>query len=172
MLQKEPADVRSDIYAVGALLFHAVGGKPIAETGAELMAWEPETPVAGVPQILGRCLGDKDTRYSSAAELHRDLVRLVKRLTPPVRYAWGPPRRSGLSQVERRIRMRLLTAWGSSVCEEETQSWLMACVADGMGGMEAGEAASGAVVRSIEAQSPGGILRPVASLARSPCERG
>ena len=89
MLQKEPADVRSDIYAVGALLFHAVGGKPIAETGAELMAWEPETPIAGVPQILGRCLGDKDTRYSSAAELHRDLVRLVKRLTPPVRYVSG-----------------------------------------------------------------------------------
>ena len=28
------------------------------------------------------------------------------------------------------------------MCEEETQNWLLACVADGMGGMEAGEAAS------------------------------
>ena len=112
LLREEPADVRSDIYAVGALLFHAVDGKPIAESGVELMAWEPEAPIAGVPQILSRCLGEKDTRYSSAAELHRDLVRLVKRLTPPVRYAWESPRRSALSQAERRIRTRLLTAQG------------------------------------------------------------
>ena len=84
LLREDPADVRSDIYAVGALLFHAVNGKPIAESGVELIAWEPETPVAGVPQILSRCLGDKDTRYQSAAELHRDLTCLAKRLDPTV----------------------------------------------------------------------------------------
>jgi len=77
LLKEESADLRSDIYAVGALLFHAVGGKPIAETGVELMAWEPDTPLAGIPQILNRCLGDKETRYGSAEELHRDLLRLV-----------------------------------------------------------------------------------------------
>ena len=96
LLREEPADVRSDIYAVGALLFHAVDGKPIAESGVELMAWEPEAPIAGVPQILSRCLGEKDTRYRTAAELHRDLVRLVKRLTPPVRYAVGVATTIGL----------------------------------------------------------------------------
>ena len=153
LLREDPADVRSDIYAVGALLFHAVGGKPIAESGVELMAWEPETPVAGVPQILSRCLGDKDTRYSSAAELHRDLVRLVKRLTPPVRYALGAATSIGLEPSRTTNQDAFTYCLGSSVCEEETQSWLMACVADGMGGMEAGEAASGAVVRSIEAQA-------------------
>jgi protein phosphatase len=42
---------------------------------------------------------------------------------------------------------------GSSVCEDESESWLMACVADGMGGMEAGEAASRAVVVSVAAQA-------------------
>ena len=153
LLREDPADVRSDIYAVGALLFHAVGGKPIAESGVELIAWEPETPVSGVPQILSRCLGEKDTRYSSAAELHRDLVRLVKRLTPPVRYALGAATSIGLEPSRTTNQDAFTYCLGSSVCEEETQSWLMACVADGMGGMEAGEAASGAVVRSIEAQA-------------------
>ena len=153
MLKQDPADVRSDIYAVGALLFHAVGGKPIAETGAELMSWEPETPLAGVPQILGRCLGDKGTRYDSAIELHRDLVRLVKRLTPPVRYAMGAATSIGLEPGRTTNQDAFTYCLGTSVCEEETESWLMACVADGMGGMEAGEAASGAVVKSLEAKA-------------------
>jgi len=153
LLKGEPADVRSDVYAVGAMLFHAMGGKPIAETGVELMAWEPETPVAGVPQILNRCLGDKESRYASAAELHRDLVRLVKRLTPPVRYAVGAATSIGLEPTRITNQDAFTYCLGSSVCEEESQSWLMACVADGMGGMEAGEVASRTVVTSLEAQA-------------------
>jgi protein phosphatase len=153
LLREDPADVRSDIYAVGALLFHAVGGKPIAESGAELMTWEPEAPIAGVPQILARCLGEKDTRYGSATELQRDLVRLVKRLTPPVHYTVGAATSIGL-EADRRTNQDAFTyLMGSSTSEEDSQAWLMACVADGMGGMEAGEVASGAVVRSIEVQA-------------------
>jgi protein phosphatase len=153
LLREDPADVRSDIYAVGALLFHAVGGTPIAESGAELMAWEPEAPVAGVPQILAKCLGDKVTRYSSAAELQRDLVRFVRRLTPPVRYAVGAATSIGLETGRTTNQDAFAYLVGNSVSEEESRGWLMACVADGMGGMEAGEAASAAVVKGIEAQA-------------------
>ncbi len=153
LLHEEPADVRSDIYAIGAMLFHAVGGKPIAESGVELMSWEPEAPVAGVPQILNRCLGDIDTRYSSAAELHRDLVRLMKRLTRPVRYALGVATSIGLEPSRTTNQDAFTYCLGTCACEEETQNWLVACVADGMGGMEAGEAASGAAVRSVEAKA-------------------
>ena len=157
LLREEPADVRSDIYAVGALLFHAVDGKPIAESGVELMAWEPEAPIAGVPQILSRCLGEKDTRYSSAAELHRDLVRLVKRLTPPVRYAVGVATTIGLEPSRTTNQDAFTYCTGTLACEEETENWLMACVADGMGGMETGDAASGAVVKSFEAKAQAGF---------------
>jgi len=153
LLKDEFADPRSDIYAVGALLFHAVGGKPIGETGVELMAWEPETPLAGIPQILNRCLGDKETRYSSAEELHRDLLRLVKRLTPEVRYMIGAATSIGLEPTRTTNQDAFTYCLGALCSEEEGQAWAMACVADGMGGMEAGEAASAAVVRSFEAQA-------------------
>jgi len=157
LLREKPADIRSDIYSVGALLFHAVDGKPIAESGVELMAWEPEAPIAGVPQILNRCLGEKDTRYGSAAELHRDLVRLVKRLTPPVRYGLGAATSIGLEPSRTTNQDAFTYCTGTLACEEETENWLMACVADGMGGMEAGDAASGAVVRSFEAKAQAGF---------------
>jgi protein phosphatase len=153
LLHEEPADVRSDVYGVGALLFHAVSGRPIAETGPELLAWEPEAPIAGVPQILTRCLGEKETRYNSAAELQRDLVRLVKRLTPPVCYAVGAATSIGLEPGRTTNQDAFTYLVGSSACEERSEAWLMACVADGMGGMEAGEAASEAVVTCIEAQA-------------------
>jgi protein phosphatase len=153
LLRGEPADIRSDVYAVGALLFHAVSGKPIAETGVDLMTWEPTTPVAGVPQILSRCLGDRETRYASASELHRDLVRLVRRLTPPVRYIVGAATSIGLEPSRSTNQDAFTHCLGSSTCEEADDSWLMACIADGMGGMEAGEAASRAVVVSVAAQA-------------------
>ncbi len=153
LLREDSADPRSDLYSVGALLFHAVGGKPIAETGVELMAWEPETPLAGIPQILNRCLGDKETRYSSAEELHRDLVRLVKRLTPEVRYLIGAATSIGLEPTRTTNQDAFTYCQGALSSEEESQAWAMACVADGMGGMEAGEAASRAVVTSFEAQA-------------------
>jgi protein phosphatase len=153
LLREDPADVRSDIYSVGALLFHAVEGKPVAESGAELLAWEPETPVAGVPQILSRCLGGKESRYSSAAELHRDLLRLARRLAPAVRYAIGSATSIGLEPTRTTNQDAFTYCLGATVSEGETQSWLMACVADGMGGMEAGEAASEAVVRTMEAKA-------------------
>jgi protein phosphatase len=154
LLKEEFADPRSDIYAVGALLFHAVGGKPIAETGVEILAWEPETPLPGVPQILNRCLGDKETRYASAEELHRELLRLVKRLTPKLRYAIGAATSIGLEPTRTTNQDAFSYCLGTSSFEEETQVWAMACVADGMGGMEAGDAASTAVVQSFERQAP------------------
>jgi protein phosphatase len=153
LLKEECADPRSDIYAVGALLFHAVVGKPIAETGAELMGWEPDMPVAGVPQILSRCLGDKETRYSSAKELHRELLRLAKRLAPKVRYLIGAASSIGLEQTRTTNQDAFSYCVSALSCEEENLACAMACVADGMGGMEGGDAASEAVVRSFEAQA-------------------
>jgi PPM family protein phosphatase len=153
LLTDEPIDARADIYAVGALLFHAVNGRPIAETGAELSTWDPPTPVAGVPQILHRCLGSRETRYEAMEDLHRDLLRLARRHAPPVAYSIASATSIGLepSRVTNQDAHVYLT--GRLESDEGPQSWAMLCVCDGMGGMAAGEVASAAAVQGVLAEA-------------------
>jgi protein phosphatase len=154
-------DARADIYAIGALLFHAMSGYPIAESGAMLTGWQPETPIAGVPQILHKCLGPLDTRYATMAELHQDLVRLARRCVPRVRYECVSATTIGLEPT----RTVNQDAYGFSCVQSEAEdgmrSWAVITVADGMGGMAAGEVASAVAVNTVLAEA-------MAVLAASP----
>lgn len=149
LLTEEPVDPPADIYAVGALLFHAVNGKQIPETGPELSTWEPSTPFAGVPQILTRCLGSKESRYSTMEELHRDLLRLKRRCSPTVSYSIIGATSIGLesSRTTNQDAYGFLT--GQMESDEGPVNWAVACVSDGMGGMAAGEVASDVAVRTV-----------------------
>jgi protein phosphatase len=161
LLANGAIDARADIYSVGALLFHAMSGNPIAESGAMLTGWQPATPVAGVPQILHKCLGPLDTRYAKMTELHEDLVRLVRRCAPRVRYECVSETTIGLEPT----RTVNQDAYGLSCAQSETEdgarSWAVATVADGMGGMAAGEVASAAAVNTV-------LSEATAALAASP----
>lgn len=159
LLGDGPVDERADIYAVGALLFHAVTGRAIAETGAELTSWEPATPIGGVPQILHRCLGAPETRYSTMAELHADLLRLVRRHAPVVHHRIAAATSIGLEPTRRANQDAYSYLTGGVESEEGPQTWSLLCVSDGMGGMEAGEAASEAAVRRIVTEAAG-FFRP------------
>lgn len=143
-------DERADIYAVGALLFHAVTGRPIAETGAELSTWEPPDPVAGVPQILHRCLGSPETRFSTMKELHAALLQLARRYAPTVSYSVGACTSVGLEPTRIENQDAHLHLTGQLRSEKGQQSWAVLCVADGMGGMQGGEVASDAAVKTIQ----------------------
>jgi tetratricopeptide (TPR) repeat protein/tRNA A-37 threonylcarbamoyl transferase component Bud32 len=83
----EPVDQRADVYALGALLFHVLAGRPpvLGETSADVLATiaaggaasldevEPELPadlLAIVAKAMASASGD---RYPSARELARDL---------------------------------------------------------------------------------------------------
>jgi protein phosphatase len=153
LLSDRPIDERADVYSIGALLFHAFSGYPIAESGSALTGWQPETPVAGIPQILHKCLGPIETRYPSASELHRDLLRLVRRCAPRTRYECALATSIGLEPT--RTVNQDAYGWLSmdSDSEEVSRKWVVAAVADGMGGMAAGERASQVAIDSLLAMA-------------------
>ena len=143
------ADPRMDIYALGALLFHAVNQTPMAETGAELSTFSPATPVGGVPQILHRCLGEPSTRYATAAELHQDLLKLLKRCSPRLRYEIASATNIGLEPSRKTNQDACGFLTGMSDGEDGPHDWAVLVLADGMGGMESGEVASQTAVRTL-----------------------
>ena len=145
----QPADPKVDIYGIGALLFHAVNRTPLVETGAELSTFSPPTPIGGVPQILHRCLGEPETRYLSMDELHQDLLQLLRRCTPHLRYDIVSATDIGLepSRTTNQDACGFLTS--TTEGEEGPLTWAVLCLADGMGGMESGEVASQTAVGSL-----------------------
>jgi serine/threonine protein phosphatase PrpC len=154
-------DARADIYSIGALLFHAMSGYPIAESGAILTGWQPETPIAGVPQILHKCLGPLDTRYATMVELHQDLVRLARRCAPRIRYECVSATSIGLEPTRTVNQDAYCFACVQSEAEDGARSWAVSTVADGMGGMAAGEVASAVAVNTV-------LTEAMAALAASP----
>ncbi len=149
-LQKPGAvDARSDLYGVGALLYRAVTGEDVPESGVDFMSWKPRVIMAGVPQILRRTLGEAETRFNSAPELHRALVKLKARLKPTVSHALCGLSTIGLepSRVTNQDAFGFVQgAWES---ESGPLAWSAFVVADGMGGMAAGEVASEIAVQTF-----------------------
>jgi serine/threonine protein phosphatase PrpC len=153
LLTGDPVDACADVYAVGALLYHAINGQPIAETGAELSTWQPPPALAGVPQILHRCLGSRETRYATMEELHRHLLRLARRYAPSVRYAVTAATTIGLEPSRTNNQDAYAYLTGCVAAEEDMKTWAVACVADGMGGLAAGEVASEVAVKTVMAEA-------------------
>lgn len=142
-------DARSDLYAVGALLYRAVTGADVPESGADFTTWQPRVIMAGVPQILRRTLGEMSTRYNSAEEVHRALVRLKNRLRPTISHAAYGLSTIGLESSRATNQDAFGFQCGAWETEQGPVAWTAFCVADGMGGMAAGEVASEVAVAAF-----------------------
>ncbi|MEM4724094.1 MAG: protein phosphatase 2C domain-containing protein, partial [Candidatus Hadarchaeum sp.] len=144
---EQPVDEKYDIFSVGALLYLFVSGQPLPETGFQTLDWQ--CSYSGVPQVLHRCLGAKEERYPNMQVLHRELLRLKRYYTPLVTYKVVGATTIGLEPS----RTTNQDAYGyleiNTKSEGSTVRCLVTCVADGMGGMEAGEIASEIAVKTV-----------------------
>ena len=149
LLNPGAVDARSDLYSVGALLYRAVTGADVPESGVDFMSWKPRVVMAGVPQILSRTLGAMDTRFNNAPELHRALVKLKSRLKPTVSHDLCGLSTLGLEPSRVTNQDAFGFVGGAWETESGPLSWSAFIVADGMGGMAAGEVASEIAVQTF-----------------------
>ena len=129
------------VYAIGALLYHALTGQMPIE--GEMLITFPEIP--GVPQALTAMLSPSTTRVNPSDAL--ELASKLERAFEP-RYAWvlgtastvgiNPDRVTNEDSVGYRARRATGAAHNDTI--------VVACVADGIGGMAKGEDASQAAV--------------------------
>lgn len=153
LLTDSPLDGRADIYSIGAILFHAVSGYPISESGAVLTGWNPKLALPGVPQILHKCLGSVDARYATVVDLHRDLLRLLRCCAPRLRHEHGSATTIGLEPTRTANQDACGFISTQIASEETTQARSLIVVADGMGGMDAGEVASAVAIDTVLAEA-------------------
>jgi serine/threonine protein kinase len=116
-LQLQPLDVRSDIYAFGAILYHMVTGKPpfsdqvnsfekVLERKVDNRLIQPRLLNAGIPSeledIIQRALrANPDERYDQTESMNRDLEQIILESESD-----GNSPRGSLQNVVARLRSR------------------------------------------------------------------
>jgi serine/threonine protein kinase len=124
-LNNNPEDFRSDIYSLGATLFHAIAGKPPIEASTnsssallelkqrplDLQAIAPDVSAATAEVLQRMIAADPAQRFSSYDDLVAELERAWRALALEDATSGGETRRrrwsSGLSRITRRMPLLL-----------------------------------------------------------------
>jgi serine/threonine protein phosphatase PrpC len=157
---------KEDVYTLGAILYHALGGGPPPESGAEAAALPLAVSIPGAPQLLAGALTPAAERIEVDA-LYRGLLALKQRLAnESLGLLVASATTVGLNPT-RPVNEDSCgyLAWSTATADGASYRALL-CVADGMGGMEAGEVASRAAIDAIF----GALLGP-ATEVDAPAER-
>ncbi|WP_287129508.1 protein phosphatase 2C domain-containing protein [Candidatus Cyanaurora vandensis] len=133
---------QEDIYTLGALFYRLLTGEEPPEGGVDFLNVPAALQIPGAVQVLGRTLASPDQRCD-----FDELLRLVRQLRAgrqrqAFTYQVGAATTQGLN-IRRTLNQ---DSWGyrvsSAVTDEGASGILVACVADGIGGMLQGEVAS------------------------------
>jgi protein phosphatase len=143
------ADARADVFSLGALFYRALAGAPLSQIENDEGLQRRVFTISGVPQILSRSLGASEARYQNAAEFHDALSRWSARRAPLREYSSAVASVIGLNPTRAANEDAALFLSGGAHSEWGQTRWALIAVADGMGGMDAGEAASRAAMRSL-----------------------
>lgn len=159
------AQPTADVYSLGVLFYQALAGQPVATILGDEEVQHRVFGISGVPQILGKALGAPEQRFQNAGEFYTALSRWAARRLPVPEYVVATASTIGLNPIRTANEDAVLQLAGGWHGEDGQARWALLAVADGMGGMDAGEDAAQAAVRSL-AQS----ALPLATLDRIPEE--
>lgn len=154
---------KEDVYTLGAILFHALAGQPLPETGAEQAGLSVALRTPGAPQLLSGALASADERIDLET-FYRGLLTLKQRLdrvTVALEVASATTVGLNPTRTVNEDSCGYAT-WSVAVADGVSYRALL-CVADGMGGMDAGEVASRAALTAV--------MRGAASLPSFPASR-
>lgn len=145
VLAGQPADPRSGVAVLGALLYRWLTGRTLPPEGASDAVLGAMT-VGGVPQLLRGMLGPPEERLTPAG-----VLATLKTLTAPPLPAYHVAAATdvGLNPERPTNEDSYGFTWRQLGLHGAAELVLRACVSDGMGGMAAGEVASAAAVRGF-----------------------
>jgi Tol biopolymer transport system component len=162
-LNGEEADARSDIFALGAVLYEMVTGRKAFEGKSQasviaailehepppLATLQPATPPA-LDHLIRTCLAkEPDQRWQSAADVGRSLAWIREQGSQ----AWAP---AGAAWRTRRAPWMVAAGLG------------MLALVSGLGWLTGARARPGALVHAVLPTPPGVIENPLAGFALSP----
>jgi PPM family protein phosphatase len=153
LLQDQTIDERADIYSIGAVLYHAIMGKSIPESGLADVEFRHLTHLGGIPQVLWKCLTDYDNRYASMKEVHDELMKLVRLYSPTFSYRVYGASTIGLEPMRTTNQDCYFYVTGRVDTEVGPYNWGVIAIADGMGGLESGDVASNAAIAALMEKS-------------------
>lgn len=133
---------KEDVYTLGALLYHALTGRPPSEGGVDAPDLSDTIRLPGGPQLLADVLTPADERIDVEA-LYRGLLELKSRhAETALSLEVASATTVGLNPTRMVNEDSCAYAVWSRAGADGARETALLCVADGMGGMEAGEVAS------------------------------
>ena len=141
---------KESVYVLGILAVKLFKGETINpyEISADIANYIPNIAVPGIPQFLARTFTNSEFRWTPAEALDYLKSIMIERETP-IKFDIGMSSSVGLNE-ERRIDEDSCGFVVENVLNSTGRSLLLkACLADGMGGMAAGEVASKAAVEGF-----------------------
>jgi serine/threonine protein phosphatase PrpC len=147
LASQSPVTGKEDVYTLGALLYHALTGHPLSDDDSVDLSSTVRLP--GGPQLLTEMLGPVDERLDVDALYKRLLTLKGRHAETSLSLEIASATTLGLNPTRLVNEDTCGYAQWSQSGADGTKDIALLCVADGMGGMEAGEIASQTAVNVV-----------------------